>query len=300
LRSLRSLVLLALGSGVAVAEPPPRGSAALELRLHRADTEQDEVEHLGFYPSIVVGGSVRVGETIEVTAALAAARRSAVWENIGGLGNGFVAGRLHLAGAGWKGLVAAGLAFPLDRSIPAPDCFEPDQGPGDSLVYSYGENTACWDRSAYRRAALHRGAWDIWMWAPDWVTLAGTARVETVAPSYLYYAVDVGAGAAVSVTEAHDGAALIGQLAPEAGAFLSPRWRAGLRAIGAGVILDDTSPLLLSLEPFVEYDRDGAFRLRIAFMLPLADLRNPDVSPGLGGYRASEQKSLGITVGGAF
>jgi hypothetical protein len=200
---------------------------------------------------------------------------------------------------GWIAELDAGLAFPLDRSIPAADCFPEPASGGDSMVLSYGENTSCWDRSAYRRAALHRGAWDVWLWAPDWVTLAATARFESNAPTYLYYAVDVGAGGAVAVTDAHDEAALIGQIAPEIGAQLNPRWRAGLRGIAAGVLLDDTSPFLLSLEPFVAYQHD-VVRIRLGLLLPLADLGNEEVPPGQGGYKITEHKSLGLGVTAFF
>ena len=294
-----AVIALTLAASSAAAEPGEHGSAGFELRLHRGDTEQDEVEHVGFYPSIVVDGSAQVGGGIEIAAAVAAARTSAVWENIGGVANGMLSARTRLARPAWIAEIEAGIAFPLDRSIPAPDCFpEPENG-GDSLVFSYGEDTSCWDRSAYRRAALHRGAWDIWLWAPDWVTLAATARLETNARSYLYYAVDVGAGGAVAVTDAHDGAALIGQIAPEIGAQLSARWRAGLRGIAAGVLLDDTSPFLLSLEPFVAYQRDEV-RIRLGLLLPLADLGNEEVPPGQGGYKISENKSLGLGVTAFF
>lgn len=291
---MRAVVVIALTltASSAAAEPGQHGSAGFELRLHRGDTEQDEVAHYGFYPSIVVDGSVQVGGGIEIAAAVAAAKVSAVWENIGGVANGMLSARTRLVRPAWIAELEAGVAFPLDRSIPAPDCF-PEQDDGDSMVLAYGDQPACWDRSAYRRAALHRGAWDVWLWAPDWVTVAATARLESNAPTYLYYAVDVGAGGAVAVTDAHDGAALIGQIAPEIGAQLNPRWRAGLRGIAAGVVHDDTSPILLSLEPFVAYHHD-VVRIRLGLLLPLADLRNEEVSPGLGGYQISDNKSLGL------
>ena len=292
------VIVLTLAASSAAAEPGERGSAGFELRLHRGDTEQDEVAHYGYYPSIVVDGSARVGGGIEIAAAVAAAKVSAVWENIGGVANAMLSARTRLARPAWIAELEAGVAFPLDRSIPAPDCF-PEQDDGDSMVFAYGDETACWDRSAYRRAALHRGAWDIWLWAPDWVTVAATARLETSAPTYLYYAVDVGAGGAVAVTDAHEGAALIGQIAPEIGAHLSARWRAGLRGIAAGVLLDDTSPILLSLEPFVAYQRDEV-RIRLGLLLPLADLRNEEVPPGQGGYTITEHKSLGLGVTAFF
>jgi hypothetical protein len=292
------VIALMLVASSAAAGPGEHGSAGFELRLHRGDTEQDEVAHDGLYPSIVVDGSARVGGGIEIAAAVAAAKVSAVWENIGGVANGMLSARARLTRAAWLAELEAGVAFPLARSIPAPDCF-PAQDDGDSLVLAYGEETACWDRSAYRRAALHRGAWDIWLWAPDWITLAATARVETSAATFLYYAVDAGAGGAIAVTDAHDGAALIGQIAPEVGAQLGARWRAGLRGIAAGVMLDDTSPILLSLEPFVAYQRD-VVRIRLGVLLPLADLGNEEVPPGLGGYKITENKSLGLGVTAFF
>ena len=75
------VIALTLAASSAAAEPGQHGSAGFELRLHRGDTEQDEVAHYGFYPSIVVDGSVQVGGGIEIAAAVAAAKVSAVWEN---------------------------------------------------------------------------------------------------------------------------------------------------------------------------------------------------------------------------
>lgn len=166
MRVVLVLVLAVLGMS-RIVDASPRATAAVELRLHRGDTAQDEVPHYGLSPSIVLGGGFSITPDLEIVASLAAAKVSAVWENIGGIASGFLGARTRIHRAGWRAAIALGVAFPLDRSIPAPDCFMPDQGPGDSMVLAFGGNPACWDRSAYRRAALHRGGWDIWMWAPD-------------------------------------------------------------------------------------------------------------------------------------
>lgn len=292
---------IALASTTAAADPGDHGSAGMELRLHRGDTAQDEVAHYGLYPSVVAGGSVTVRPRLEIVGAFAAAKVSAVWENIGGVANGMLGARTRFALPAGRIAATVGVAFPLASSIPTPDCFEPGTGPGDSLVLAYGDNTACWDRSAHRRAALHRGAWDIWMWAPDWVTAVATGRFESAQRPGLHYAIDVGAGAAFAVTDAHeDGSALIAQAAAEVGYWLGPRWLLGVRGLGAGVFLDDTSPAIVSLEPFAELSHENGVRVRAAVMLPLDDLNNDDVSPGLGGYKISEHKSLGILAGASF
>ncbi len=277
----------------AAAADPARGSVFVDLRLHVGDTQQDEVAHYGLSPSIIFGGSFVLGRGFEIAASLAAAKLSASWENIGGLANGLIEIRRTVRGPSWRTMVSAGIAFPLDHSLPTPQCFEPDRGPGDSLVFSYGTRTACWDRSAYRRAALHRGAWDIWMWAPDWVSVPITARFEGTGSRGAFYAVDAGVAIAMPFTDAHDDRAVIMQVAPEVGVRLSPRWLLGVRAIAAGVVLDKTSPFMISLEPYAEYERAAA-RLRFSLLLPLADLRNEDVSPGLGGYKPIELYSLGF------
>ncbi|CAN5852329.1 hypothetical protein BH11MYX3_BH11MYX3_04350 [soil metagenome] len=290
--------VLALCTTAAAADPV-RGSVFVDLRLHVGDTEQDEVAHYGLSPSIILGGSIVLGRGFEIAASLAAAKLSASWENIGGLANGLLELQRTVRGRSWRAMVSAGLAFPLDRSLPAPECFEPDRGPGDSLVLSYGTSTACWDRSAYRRAALHRGAWDIWMWAPDWVSVPVTARFEGTGSRNAFYAIDAGVAIAMPVTAAHDDPAVILQIAPEVGVHLSPRWLAGVRAIAAGVVLDRTSPFMVSLEPYAEYAH-AAVRVRFSLLLPLADLRNEDVSPGLGGYQPIELYSLGVQAGVLF
>ncbi len=296
---------LAVAPSAAHADPGDHGSAGAELRLHRADTQQDEVPHHGLYPSIIVSGSATVLPRLEIVAAVAAARVSAVWENIGGVANGMLGARTRLDVPALRGRVVAtaGVAFPLDSSIPEADCYMPDHpGGGDSLVLRFGDNPGCWDRSAHRRAALHRGAWDIWMWAPDWVTAFGTGRLESTRRPGLHHAVDVGAGAAFALTDAHDddSTALVAQGAAEVGYWFDTRWLVGARGLGAAVFLDDTSPAILSVEPFAELAHGSGLRLRAAVLLPLEDLQNDDVAPGLGGYRIAEHKSLGLYAGVAF
>jgi hypothetical protein len=295
-----AIAVLQLSAQRADAEPPPgrRGDAYLELRLHPGDTGQDEVVHPGLFPSVVLGGSVAVRRDLDLGIAIAATKVSAEWENIGGLASGALEVRKRLRRPGWNAVVTGGLTFPLDRSIPAARCF-PAAQPADSLVLSYGNDPGCWDRSAYRRAALHRGAWDIWMWAPDWVTVTSTARIERDQGDRVRYAIDVGAGAAIAVTDAHAGVAFIGQVAPELGYAVSPRWMVGVRAIAAGVLLDGTSPFILAVEPVAELTHEHV-RVRLSVLFPFADLLNADVSPGLGGYRIVEQISLGFELATMF
>ena len=121
-----ALVLLAI-SGTAFAEPRPlpRASATMDLRLHVGDTEQDEVAHYGLYPSVVLGGTFRLAQILRLEAAIAAAKVSATWENIGGLANGYLGARLLLdpppsffpeGGYQNRWTIAAGVTLPLDRS----------------------------------------------------------------------------------------------------------------------------------------------------------------------------------------
>lgn len=295
---------LVAATDAAAEEPAPaaarRGSFEIELRMHNGESSQDEVPEKSLYPSVVVAGSVAIRDDLEVVAQIAGARTSAEWENIGGLASGLIGARTRIARDGMRGHIGGGITIPLDYSIPEADCFPPRQG-GDSQVLTFGDDTGCWDRSAYRRAAIHRGGWDIWLWAPDWITAVGTARIETAAPTPMMYALEVGAGAGLAITDIHedDRVAVMGQVAPEIGALLVPSWRVFLRAPIAGVWLDDESPILVSLEPNIEFE-GGGFRLRLGLLLPLFDLGNEEVSPGLGNYKIRENKSVGITAGGAF
>ncbi len=245
----------------------------------------------------MVSGNVKLAAGVDLGLALAAAKVSAQWENIGGLANGLLEVRKHVTSARWTAVVSAGVAVPLDRSIPAADCFPVPAG-GDSMVLSYGSDSSCWDRSAYRRAALHRGAWDMWMWTPDWVTAVTTARLETHRDR-MQIAIDAGLGIAFSLTDAHEGTPVIAQLASEVAYPVSRRWALGLRAMAAGVKYDDHSPVILSVEPNVTF-KDAVVQLRLGLMLPLADLGNAAVSPGLGGYKITEQVSIGAAVSASY
>ncbi|MBL9015145.1 MAG: hypothetical protein JNL83_13260 [Myxococcales bacterium] len=301
---LRALALVAL-SGTALAEPQPlpRASASVDLRLHVGDSEQDEVPHYGLYPSLVLGGTFRLHEVLQLEASVAAAKVTATWENIGGLANGYLGARLLLdpppdffpeGGYMYRWTIAAGVTLPLDRSLPGADCFMPEHAGGDSLVLDYGTNTACWDRSAYRRAMLHRGGWATWMWAPDFLSAVASARFADSSGD-LDYSAEVGGALGVPITDAHDDTAVMLQLGVEVSYRLSPRWRAGGRAQIAGVMLDDESPSLVSLDGFVEYAPRGDTRLRAGVLVPLADLSNDDVPPGLGGYVPRENVSIGLS-----
>ncbi|MBA3464823.1 MAG: hypothetical protein H0T46_33120 [Deltaproteobacteria bacterium] len=287
-----ALALLA-AAGTAAAEP--RGGASAELRMHVGDTEQDEVVHPGLFPSLVLGGGYRLTDDIEVAAAFAAAKISATWENIGGLANGFVEGKWATTVGDVRLVIGAGVAFPLDYSIPAADCFMPEKPGGDSLVLDFGTNTACWDRSAYRRAAIHRGGWNMWLWAPDWITGVASVRAER-RPGPWRITADVGAGLAFAVTDAHEGErAIIVQAAGEVGYAVSTRWTLGIRSVIAGVSLDDESPVLMSFEPFAQVVGSPLWQLRFSLLIPLSDQSNDDVPPGLGGYNPSENVSIGVT-----
>jgi len=302
---LRALALVAI-SGTAAAEPRPfpRASTTVDLRLHVGDSEQDEVPHYGLFPSLVLGGTYRLAEVVQLEAAVAAAKVTATWENIGGFANGYLGARLLLdpppdffaePNYMYRWTISAGVTLPLDRSIPGAACFMPEHaGGGDSLVLDYGTNPACWDRSAYRRAMLHRGGWNMWMWAPDFLSAVATGRFVDVRGD-LDYSAEVGGAIGFPITDAHDDKAVMLQLGVELGYRLSARWRAGGRAQIAGVMLDEQSPSLVSLDGFVEYAPRTDARFRAGLLVPIADLSNADVPPGLGGYVPRENVSIGLS-----
>lgn len=286
----RAAGLLLVVGPAGVARADSRGAAFADLCLHVGDTEQGEVAHYGLFPSIVLGGRFGIDARFEIEAAVAAAKTSAVWENIGGVATGYLGGRVRLG----KLTLGAGATLPIDRSLPAADCFMPEHAGGDdSLVLDYGTRPACWDRSAYRRAMLHRGGWNAWLWAPDFVSGVASARFDGGTDDVVY-AIEAGGAIAFG-----DGTALIGQLGGEV-AYRAGRWSFGGRAAIMGVLLDDASPALVSIEPYVELaPRDGV-RLRASVLVPAADLSNDDVSPGLGDYDPPENTSIGLMGAIAF
>lgn len=303
--AMRLAVVLLATSGTALAEPLPlpRASATLDLRLHVGDSEQDEVAHYGLFPSVVLGGTFRLFQTLQVEAAIAAAKITATWENIGGLANGYLGARLLLdppptffpeGNYQNRWTITAGVTVPLDRSLPAADCFMPEHGGGDSLALDYGTNTSCWDRSAYRRAMLHRGGWNMWMWAPDFLSAVATARFADTAGD-LDYTIEAGAALGLPITDAHDDTAFMFQLGVEVSYRLSPTWRAGGRGQLAAVMLDAESPSLVSAEGFVEYAPRSDLRFRGGLLVPVTDLSNDDVPPGRGGYVPRENVSIGLS-----
>jgi hypothetical protein len=296
-----SLIVLALaatsvhaGDAPAVAaEQGFRHSTWVDLRVWYADTgEGDDEAHYGLFPSIILGQRLYVGRGFSAEAAVSAVSRTARWENIGGMGTAYFGARKDYA-HGW---LAAGTTVPLDPSLPRANMCYPGQPSGNSLTYAYGPDTGCWDRSAYRRAALHRGYWNAWMWAPDWVTPSLRAASRLMTRGNWSLASEVGAGVGLPVTDVHEG-----DLAFVAQAMLEARHETesrvlGLRVQGAGVFLEETSPFLISLEAYGRLLL-GRVALEVRVTLPVEDLSNDYVDPGLGPYRIIEYWSLGL--GGA-
>lgn len=299
----------------AVAVPPPAAIAApprpavaaapdaadepaaelwLELRAHLGDSEQDEVVHPGLFPSLVLGAAARVAPRWHVEVALSYAKVTAQWENIGGPGVAYLGAR-HRRGAA---ILAAGATAPLGADLPAPACFStPPQTGGDSQTYRFNDDPACWDRSAYRRAALHRGMWNAWLWAPDWYTAAATAELAEL-PGLPFVGLAGGVGLALPATDHHDGVAVPLQLALTARHHRRSLTASG-RLLAAGALAGDRSPFILSAEAGLQLRR-GALTGALTFTLPFADLRNDPVPPGQGGYRIVELWSLGTSLTAAF
>jgi hypothetical protein len=291
-----SLIVLALtttsvraGEAPAVAvEQELRHTTWVDLRVSPADAERDEVAHYGLYPSLILGQRLYVGRGFSAEAAVSAAKVTAVWENIGGVGTAYLGGRQDFA-AGW---LAAGITLPLDYSLPPAGCY-PDQPSGDSLTYAYGQNRSCWDRSAYRRAALNRGFWNAWMWAPDWITPSLRAAARLVKWGGWSIASEVGAGVGLPVTDVHAGeTAFLAQGMLEV-RHETERRVLGLRLQGAGAFLAETSPFLIAVEAYGRVPV-GRVSLEARLTLPVDDLRNEDAPAGQAGFRIIELWSLGL------
>lgn len=274
-------LLVAIGTasaGQAGAEEVERGrwEAMVDLTVHVGEKAQDDPPPLGVFPSLIVGGRWYVGPRLDVSARVAGSAAVATWENISGLANGFVGVGYRGASDGWPYRLGLGVTVPLDRSLPTPDCYERrDEPPGDSLVYEYAGGGQCWDRSALRRASLNRGGWDMWMWAPDWVTAVATGVIEDRVSERLAVKVEGAAGVALATTDIHDGAvAVVTQIGVEAMYDVTPH-QVGVRLSNAGVHHAEQSPLITAVAPVCRWAR-GRWALESRLSLPVIDHRNPD------------------------
>lgn len=152
----------------------------------------------------------------------------------------------HGTARGWRWRAGLGLTLPLATVGTIRDF--PMDFAGDSLVYSATtEDEDTWDYSAYRRAAMNRGDWNLWMWAPDWITAFAPGRFERDV-STLTLAFDGALGTAFAIGEGHDGdVAIVAQAAAELAWHATPRTRVGLRVLEVIVFHDERSPHVTSI-----------------------------------------------------
>ena len=274
--------------------------ATSELSLKLGETKQDEVAHRGLFASLILGGHYEALPWLDVALDLAATKASADWEEVSGLSTAALSAHAKGTRSGWRWRAGLGVTLPLATVGTIPDF--PMDVRGDSLVYSATtEDQDTWDYSAYRRAAMNRGDWNLWMWAPDWITVFAPARVERALSPAFTVAVDGALATAFAIGDGHESGdvAVVAQAAAEAAWHASARARIGLRVLDVIVVHDDLSPHLTSIEPYVGY-RSERVDLRVRLTLPIRDHRNADAPDGRSGFRAYEEWGINTTLGVGF
>jgi hypothetical protein len=272
--------------------------ATTEVSLKVGETKKDEVSHKGVFASLILGGRYEALPWLDISLDLAATKASADWEDVSGLSTAALSTHVHGAQRGWRWRAGIGITLPLAKVGTIRDF--PMDFKGDSLVYSATtDDEDTWDYSAYRRAAMNRGDWNMWMWAPDWITVFAPARVERdLAPFTV--AADAALASAFAIGEGHDGeTALVAQVAVEAAWHANERSRLGLRVLDVIVFHDDLSPHLTSIEPFFGWQSERV-DLRVRLTLPIRDHRNANAPDGRSGFRAYEEWGINTTLGVGF
>jgi hypothetical protein len=274
--------------------------ATSDVSLKIGETENDEVSHPGVFASLILGGRYEALPWLDVAIDLAATKASADWEDVSGLSTAALSTHVHGARDGWRWRVGAGITLPLAKVGTIRDF--PMDFTGDSLVYSATtDDEDTWDYSAYRRAAMNRGDWNMWMWAPDWVTVFAPARVERdLAPAFTV-AVDTALASAFAVGDGHESGdvAIIAQGAVDGAWHANASSRIGLRILDVIVFHDDLSPHLTSIEPYFGWQSERV-DLRVRLTLPIRDHRNANAPEGRSGFRAHEEWGINTTFGVAL
>ena len=222
--------------------------ATSELSLKLGETRKDEVSHRGVFASLVLGGEYEVLPWLDVALDLAATKASADWEEVSGLSTAALAVHAHGMQRGWRWRAGLGVTLPLAKVGTIRDF--PMDFTGDSLVYSATtDDEDTWDYSAYRRAAMNRGDWNLWMWAPDWITVFAPAHVERELAPAFPGRIDAALASAFAIGDGHDAGevALIAQAAVDVAWHANARARLGLRVLDVIVVHDDLSPHLTSI-----------------------------------------------------
>ena len=273
--------------------------ATTDISLKVGESEKDEVSHPGVFASLILGGRYEALPWLDVAIDLSATKATADWEDVSGLSNAAVSAYVHGTNDGWRWRVGLGVTVPLATVGTIQDF--PMDFRGDSLVYSATtDDQDTWDYSAYRRAAMNRGDWNMWMWAPDWITAFAPARVERDLAPGLIAALDGAFGTAFAIGEGHDSdVAIVAQAAADVAWSANDRTRVGLRVLDVIVFHEDLSPHLTSLEPYVGY-RTRTVDLRVRLTLPLRDHRHANAMEGRSGFRAYEEWGINTTVNVAF
>ena len=274
--------------------------ATSELSLKLGETKKDEVSHRGVFASLILGGRYEALPWLDLALDLSATKASADWEEVSGLSTAALSAHVHGERDGWRWRAGLGMTLPLAKVGTIPDF--PMDFKGDSLVYSATtDDEDTWDYSAYRRAAMNRGDWNMWMWAPDWITVFALARVERALSPAFTVALDGALASAFAIGDGHDSGevAVVVQAAVDGAWHANARSRFGLRVLDVIVFHDDLSPHLTSIEPYFGW-RSDSVDLRVRLTLPIRDHRNADAPDGRSGFRAYEEWGINTTLGVGF
>lgn len=294
---MRILFLLVILPTLAHADVVATG----ELSVKVGEGEQtDSGEDRSLFVSAIVGGRYAVTPWLDAGLDLSATKATADWEEVSGLSNAALSAAAHGTYRGVRWRAGAGITLPLAKVGTIHDF--PMDFEGDSLVYSATtDDQDTWDYSAYRRAAMNRGNWNMWMWAPDWVTAFVPARAEIDVTPTVTVAGDAAVGAAFAISRGHDDGdvAVVAQLAADLAWQANAHSRIGMRVLDVIVFLDDLSPHLTSIEPYYGW-RSRTTELAVRLTLPIRDHRHADAMEGRSGFRAYEEWGINTSLAVGF
>jgi hypothetical protein len=289
--------VLVLSPTLAFGEVAATGDLSLKIGEGR---HSEGGEDRSLFVSAIVGAKYAALPWLDVAVDLAATKATADWEEVSGLANAAVSATAHGTRDAVRWQVGAGVTIPLATVGTIRDF--PMDFEGDSLVYSATtEDEDTWDYSAYRRAAMNRGAWNLWMWAPDWVTAFIPARVQTDLAPAITGALDGALATAFAIGDGHDRGevAVVAQAAVDVAWHANARSRLGMRVLDVIVFHDDLSPHLTSVEGYFGW-RSGRTDLRIRLTVPVRDHRHPNAPDGMSGFRAYEEWGLNTALAVGF
>jgi hypothetical protein len=133
---------------------------------------------------------------------------------------------------------------------------------GVGVTLPFATTSSLADTAALELAMGMRGAWDIWMWAPNRLSVIATGRLELDLAPQLIVGGDAGAAILFSTADSSDETLITAQLAGFA-EYVADPFVVGLQvfAVLAGDALPDRKDVELALQPYVRLSFERTFLL---------------------------------------